>query len=135
MDIPTQYDRACLCAEWRRQTQLPPRGRALRHLVSLLLRGPTQGSASRDVRAMRANEALDRLTTRYAAEFTPQRRRATVQLLANMWHEDEPTVDLDQARARLEAAGQLEWVEAVERMLEEDCGVAPALSPAAARAG
>jgi hypothetical protein len=135
MDIPTEYDRACLRAEWRRQTAMPAHGGPLRRLVALLLRGPAQGAASRDVRAMRANEALDRLTTLWAAEFTPQRRRATVQLLANAWHEHEPTIDLDQARTRLDAAGQLAWVEAVERMLEEDCGVPPALSPAAARGG
>lgn len=135
MDTPTEYDRACLRAEWRRQTAMPAHGGPLRRLVALLLRGPAQGSASRDVRAMRANEALDRLTTRWAAEFTPQRRRATIQLLANAWHGEEPTIDIDRARTCLDAAGQLEWVEAVERMLEQECGVAPALSPAVARGG
>lgn len=135
MDTLTAYDRAALLAEWRRQTVAPPRGGALRRLASLLRPTPARKGTSRDVRAMRANEALDRLTTRWAAEFTPQRRRATVQLLANAWHDDTPVIDLDAARARLDAAGQLGWVTAVERLLDEEFGVTPLLSAAAARGG
>lgn len=97
-------------------------------LVGGMLHSSRPGRLTRALASVRASEAMDRLTTRYAADDPDSRRRAAVTLLVNAWYDDGAgpgrSYDAAACGVRLVEGGQLEYVRAVERVVRE-LGAAP----------